>query len=378
MTWVALKMLMGNSNRYLSMIGGAATAAFLIAQQLSVFCGAVLQTATPVWDAKDAEIWVMDPNIRFFDEFRHLPESQVFRTRSVEGIDWAVPYLYVVAEAKSPNGNVHTIDAIGLDDASLVGAPRQMIVGSVDALAAPDAVIIDEAAYRMFWPDEPLLVGKQFELNDRRAVVVGVCKQSPTLQVFPFAYTRYTNAKALAFGKRRSINYVLACAKAGVPADTVCNRIKSQTGLKAFTRQQFAWATMLYHMRSTGLLVNFAVTTFLGLLVGISLCGVTFHLFITENLRQFGVLKAMGVTNGRLVGMALTQAAVVAATGYGTGVGFSVFCGELMDRTSKLAFYMPYQVLAGTALATVSIVVLVSLLSIRSVLRLEPGLVIRR
>ncbi len=189
MTWVALKMLMGNSNRYLSMIGGAATAAFLIAQQLSIFCGAVLQTATPVWDTKDAEIWVMDPNIRFFDEFRHLPESQVFRTRSVEGIDWAVPYLYVVAEGKSPNGNAHTVDAIGLDDASLVGAPRQMIVGSVDALAAPDAVIIDEAGYRMFWPDEPLLVGKQFELNDRRAVVVGVCKQSPTLQVFPFAYT---------------------------------------------------------------------------------------------------------------------------------------------------------------------------------------------
>ncbi len=131
-------------------------------------------------------------------------------------------------------------------------------------------------------------------------------------------------------------------------------------------------------MRATGLLMSFAVTTVLGLLVGISLCGVTFHLFITENLRHFGVLKAMGVSNGRLVGMVLTQAAVVGATGYGTGVGFSVFCGELMQRTSKLAFYMPYQVLAGTGLATVLIVVLVSLLTIRCVLRLEPGLVIRR
>ncbi len=73
---------------------------------------------------------------------------------------------------------------IGLDDASLVGAPQQMYVGSLDELRRPDAVIMDRRGYERLWPDEPLRVGKTLEMNDRRAVLVGVCEAPRTFQTF--------------------------------------------------------------------------------------------------------------------------------------------------------------------------------------------------
>jgi len=49
----------------------------------------------------------------------------------------------------------------------------------VDDLKRPDAVIIDKAGYEYMWGKEPLQLGRTFQINDRRAVLVGVCKVAP-------------------------------------------------------------------------------------------------------------------------------------------------------------------------------------------------------
>ena len=74
---------------------------------------------------------------------------------------------------------------LGLDDATLVGAPQEMVVGNLADLRQPDAVIIDEAGSKHLWPDEPLRPGKTFEMNDRRAVIVGICKASAHVSDVP-------------------------------------------------------------------------------------------------------------------------------------------------------------------------------------------------
>lgn len=61
-------------------------------------------------------------------------------------------------------------------------------------------------------------------------------------------------------------------------------------------------------MRNTGIPVNFGITIAIALIVGLAVAGQTFYMFTIENLRQFGALKAIGVTNGRLIGMVLLQA----------------------------------------------------------------------
>jgi putative ABC transport system permease protein len=60
------------------------------------------------------------------------------------------------------------------------------------------------------------------------------------------------------------------------------------------------WDSIRYYFRNTGIPVNFGITIGVALVAGTVVAGQTFYLFTIENLKQFGVLKAIGVTNLRL------------------------------------------------------------------------------
>jgi putative ABC transport system permease protein len=109
--------------------------------------------------------------------------------------------------------------------------------------------------------------------------------------------------------------------------------------------------------------------------VGTAITGQTFYMFTIENLRQFGTLKAMGSSNGRIVEMVLFQALIVGSIGFGIGIGLAAAFGEVANVTSRLAFLLPWQVLAGTGMAVLAIILMSSIISIRRVLVLEPAVV---
>jgi putative ABC transport system permease protein len=214
-------------------------------------------------------------------------------------------------------------------------------------------------------------------MNDHRAVIVGICKASETFQTFPILYTRYHQALQYVPQERKPVSFILAGLEPNHDGRAVCERILQTTGRKAITRDDFAWATINYYLRRTGIPVNFGITITLGFIVGVAIAGQTFYTFTLENLNQFGSLKAMGVTNARILGMVLIQAVTVGAIGYGIGLGLAALFGEVSRMSSRLAFYMPWQIPALTAGAVLIIVVLSSLVSVRKVLVLEPAVVFR-
>ena len=57
------------------------------------------------------------------------------------------------------------------------------------------------------------------------------------------------------------------------------------------------WDCIRYYLKNTGIPVNFGITIAVALVVGAVVAGQTFYLFTVENLKQFGALKAIGVTN---------------------------------------------------------------------------------
>ena len=120
----------------------------------------------------------------------------------------------------------------------------------------------------------------------------------------------------------------------------MADRIRSSTGLNAKTSDDFAWMTIDYYMRYTGIPFNFAITAFLGFLVGTAIAGQTFYNFTIENLKQFGALKAMGMTNLRIVWMIQLQAMIVGMLGYGIGVGLSALFGRLVGGTELALLHL--------------------------------------
>jgi putative ABC transport system permease protein len=377
MLWIAWKMLVGNRVKYLGIIFGVVFAAVLIAQQASIFCGLMSLTVSQIRDVEGPGIWVMDRNVQYVDDIKPLADTELFRVKSVPGVEWAVRFYKGIARARLQEGNYEQMILLGLDDATLVGAPEGMFMGSIADLRKPDAVIMDDAGYRRIWPGEPYRLGRSFEMNDRRAVVVGLTKASRTFQSFPIVYTRYSQAVLYAPPERKVLSFVLAEAAAGQSEEEVCRRIAERTGLQALTRQQFLWKTIRYYLAKTGIPVNFGITVFLGFLVGTAIAGQTFYLFTVENIRQFGALKAMGTSNWTILLMVLAQGLQVGVIGYGLGVGLAAVFGWVVKGASRLAFFMPWQVLAITAAAVFVIVLVASLLSIRKVLVVDPAIVFR-
>jgi putative ABC transport system permease protein len=378
MSWVAIRMLIGDRAKFFGLVFGVTFATFLMSQQVSIFAGIVGRSASQIVDVRDARIWVMDRRVRHFDEAPGLPNGDLQRVRGVEGVQWAVPFfkgqVLVRIEAGLPRNAV--LEAV--DDTSMVGAPQDLIAGDLADLRRPYAIIIDKAGYEYLWPDEPIRLWREFEINDRRAVLVGVCKASPPFVTLPVVFTRFNEALMYVPTKRNMMNFVLAEPMAGQDATAVAERISRETGLLAVTQDQFFWNTIDYMLGSTGIPVNFGITIALGFIVGVAVAGQTFYLFTLENLKHFGSLKAMGVNNRRLIGMILLQALSVGAIGFGFGVGLTaVFFDRTNQITNLAGLHMHWQALAGVGAAVLIIVSLASLMSMRRVLFLEPAIVFR-
>jgi putative ABC transport system permease protein len=384
MNFVAIKMLVGDRAKYLGIIMGLTFASLLITQQLAIFCGLMSRSYGSITDMGYPDIWVMDPKVQFIDDVKPLQDTELYRVRGVAGVEWAVPLYKGMIKARLSNGNFQTCIVYGLDDASLVGGPPYMTDGRLEDLRRSEGVIVDEVGagdkLAHIAADGttkiPLKVGDEMELNDHRAVVVGICKTTRTWQSQPVVYTTYTRATTFAPSERKLLSFVLVNASGGQDPQKLCDRITSATGLAAFTRDGFISKTYNYFMKYTGIPINFGISVTLGFIVGTAIAGQTFYSFTLENIRHFGALKAMGAGNGLLLRMIMLQAAVTGLIGYGLGVGLATGFGFLTQHT-ELAFKLPGWLLGFTALAVLMICIGSALLSVRKVMSLEPAIVFK-
>jgi len=378
MNFVALQMLLGDRAKYLGLIMAVAFSSFLMSHQSSIFSGVLNRTRSQIIDVQDANIWVMDPKTQYFDEVKALPDDVLYRVRGVSGVEWAVPLYKGLPTARGADGTFRTVILMSVDDDSLAGAPQRLLVGSIADLRQPDAVLMDRAAYAFFFPGQPLAAGRIFEMNDRRVKTVGVFESSAPFTNFPVFYARYSNAIKYQGRERNMMSFVLVKPKAGLSEQEICRRIEAGTGFHATTRLGFGWQTIRYYLEHTGIPINFGITIVVAVVVGTLVAGQTFYIFTLENLKQFGALKAIGVTNWRIMRMILLQAMTVGVIGYSIGIAMTAAFFEITKNKVDLrGFFLPWQVATGTAVAVLTIVMLASFMSIRKVLVLEPAIVFR-
>lgn len=364
---------------------GLTFASLLITQQSSIFTGLMTRTYGAINDLSQPDIWVMDPKVLFIDDIKPLQDTELFRVRGVQGVEWAVPLYKGLLKARLEDGNFQICNIFGLDDATLVGGPPQMIQGDLSDLRRQDAIIVNDVGAKTRLakrPKErgskpiPLQIGDALEINDRRALVVGICRVSRTFQSQPVIYTTYSRATTFAPRERKLLSFVLVKARQGEDLKALCGRIKRTTGLAAYTAQEFKDLTYNYYMKYTGIPINFGIAVALGFLIGTAIAGQTFYNFTLENLRYFGTLKAMGATNGILLRMILLQALMVGALGYGLGVGGASLFGYLLGGT-ELSFRLTQELLYVSAGAIMIIIIFSALISIHKVMRLEPAIVFK-
>ena len=376
MNFVALRMLTGDRAKYFGLVFAIAFCTFLLENQTSIFANILRRTASQVLDVTDAEVWVMDPKTEYWDQTKPLKDTDLTRVRGVAGVGWAVRLFKGNPVARTPTGKFAASFLIGLDDATLAGAPRKMVLGSWQRLREPDSVVLDKAGYVLLFPGESLRLDRTLEMNDHRVTIVGISDASAPFASLPVMHTRYSEGVNFVGRERTQLSFIIARPAPGVSPGELTARIQAATGLRARTTREFMWDCVGYYMRNTGIPVNFGITILVALVVGTVVAGQTFYLFTVDNLKQFGALKAIGVTNARLMGMILLQAGSVGLLGFALGTGMAATFFELtLKKLATRGIVLMWQSVGITAACILFVVVVASILSIRRVLVLEPAAV---
>ena len=392
MNRIAIKMLVGDVAKYFGILLGITFAALLITQQSSIFVGLMSRTCAFLDDTSLPDLWITDPEVKYIDELEPMQTTALDRVRGVPGVQWAVPMFKAVLRGRLDNGTFRSVIVIGIDDATLIGGPPRMVDGALADLRRADGVILDrvsaESRLARFSAYDasgnpapgatriPMRVGDTLQINDRRAVVVGLCEVSRTFQSQPVIYTTYSRALGYAPPERKQMSLVLAKAAPGIDAAELAAHITASAALRARTADEMRWDTIRYYLKNTGIPINFGMAVLLGFLVGVAIAGQTFYNFTLDNLRYFGALKAMGGSNWLLLRMVLLQALLAGTIGYGLGVGLAAFLG-VQAKGTELAFRMTWHIPVISAGAVALICALSSVVSLIKVMRLEPAVVFR-
>lgn len=378
----ALKMLIGDRVKYMGIILGLCFSSFIITQQAAILVGIIYRTFGFVTDTSQANIWVMDPSVQFIDDIKPLKDTDIYRVRSVDGIEWAVPLYKGMIQARLRNGTFQTCILIGIDDATLIGGPPILVEGNIEDLRMQDAVIVDEVGARtklaVHEGNEviPLRVGATMELNDHRAYVSGICSVSRTFQSQPVLYTTYNRATVFVPSQRKLLSFIIAHSKPEVNPEELCQRITMQTGLAAYTTQQLKTLTVKYYIKYTGIFVNFGVAILLGFIIGTAIAGQTLFNFTVDNLPYFAVFKAMGAENKMLIKIVLLQALFVSVIGWGIGMGAASLFGYATSGT-ELSFSLPLTLYLISGISILCISLLSAFICMRKVIKLDPAIVFK-
>ncbi len=385
MIGLALKMLFGDTAKYLMLVAGLFFATFLIVQQASVFCGLMRWTTSTLKNVP-APIFVVEERVEQINETNPLRDTDVALVRSVSAVRWAMPLYTGIQRARLADGSFKTIQLLGIDAGSLAGAPQRMIEGNLKDLRLPNTVIIDELALERLSldPSRPIRIGDRFEINDVEARVVGICEAMRSFTGGPYVWTTYQRALQYSPPQRKMLSAVIAAPAKGMTPDQAAAEIERVTNLRAFVNRDFGedandfnTSTVWWYVKNTGIPISFGTTVVIGFIVGVAIACQTFYAFVLDNLKHLGALKAMGMSNFRLSLMLLLQALTVGIIGFGLGLlATSAFAMGAL-KNGQPPFFMPWQIPVAAFCVIQVICMIAALLGIIRLSLYEPAMVFR-
>jgi putative ABC transport system permease protein len=366
---LAFKLLVNDRSKFYALLMGITFAVFLMVQMTSMFAGVLKRASATILNV-GAPIWVMDPAVNIVSSPIAMPDYVVEYVRSIKGVRFAVPLYSGGGTAHLPSGDYQPVTVIGLDDTSLYGAPL-LTQGRIDNVYAENGfvVVADSEYAKLGYPT----IGTEFELDDRRAQIVGVAGvNSAGLFGVPTLYTTYSRAIQYIPSTRFTTSFVLVEPQSAENTQDIQKEVKA-LGYEALTDEEFMSRTSDYYKYKTGMGVNILLMTIISFIVGLSLSGQTFYSFIQENLDKFGALKAIGAKSHELVLMILFQAFFVAFLGYGLGVGLCtlVIGFARTNMPTYAAIITPFNLLLAFVMVLI-IAALSSYFGVRRVLKIEP------
>lgn len=383
---VAVRMLVADAGKFGGLVAGIALATLLASFAASYFAGFMTRSFALVAE-QPGDVWVMDATTASPDRFANMSASARDRVRSVAGVADVAMLALGTADARMPDGRLQSFDVIGLDDATLSGAPPVDGKSGAPLLRTAEAAIVDAGGSegKLDTQDRPspgdlhpagptrlLRAGDELLIADHRLLVAGVAHGLPRFPPRPLLYMSWANAARVLPLERLRTSFLIVRAAPGIDPGRLAAAITRRTGYTAMTRDDFEAATVRWFLDTSEDVGDIATMLTIAVAIGFGFTAVMLYIFTAEHLRQYAVLRALGAAPATLWRMVMAQAGVAGLLGTGIGLGLCALAG-IAAGWAELPYRLMWWAPLGCVLLNLLACAGAVLLSMRPVLRLEPA-----
>jgi putative ABC transport system permease protein len=301
-----------------------------------------------------------------------MSETVVWRARATPGVVDASALLYSGAAVQRPWGGSEAVTLIGFDLSTRLGAPWNVVAGDVGSLALPGMVVLEDSQREKLGA---VNLGSVREMNGQRVRVAGFTWGLAPFAP-PYAFTTLERARQIAKVGALEQDFVLVRGQNGVDPDVLAEVLQARLPETKVFSARALHQSIVRSLLAEQLGISFGTSTAFGLLIGFIIVALSMFSAVLDNLREFGTLKAIGVTNGELAILLLVQSAGYALLGSLVGLGLVAGMAEGI-RSANLSVIVPWQLVAATPVVMMTLCALASALALSRIRKLEPGMVFR-
>lgn len=334
LAWLQLKR---QPIRYLVAVTGIGFAALLMYMQIG-FQSGLLTSATTFYQALDADLFLISPGTLNSGSFQQFPQSLLYRAPGVDGVKQAIPaYIANVSVQKLDGIKPTNLRVIGFDPANQIfNLPE--VNEQLDKIKTPGFVLFDTLGNKNTGPIAAAVKrnGAQYlSLSDfsRQFRAVGLFRLGSTFAADSNIVASDTTAIQLAFRQINlgEVSLGLIRLDLGANAAVVQESLQELYGdeLQVRTKDQLISQEQNYWNTASSFGVIFGFGTFMGLLVGGVVVYQVLYTDVSDHLKEYATLKAMGFSNTYILIIVIQEAFLL---------GISSFIPATLLSTAMYAF----------------------------------------
>ncbi len=376
----ALSTLWFERQRFLPGVLAVAFSALLIALQCGLLLGLFSITSIPI-DYSKADIWVGHPKIPSVDLGRTIPESWMAYLDQPE-IERCEVYMEGFAYWDKPTGGMELCIIIGSRmGPDALGAIEQLTPRHRQLLAELGTIVVDRGDFERLGIQR---VGDWAEVVGQRVRIVGTVGGLKSL-AGPYVFCSVETAKKLLHTKPDQATFLLAKCKNPDDAPKVVRRLNAyqqkiayddKVKIEAYTRDGFSFKSRMHWLTKTKAGIALGLAACLGLLVGAVVTSQTLYAATAASLKEFAVLRALGIPRGRMRGMVLAQSFWVGVAGVAVALPCIYGLAHLGNELGAKVL-LPWQLLLAAVGVTMVMALSSGLMALRSLRQVEPVTLLR-
>jgi putative ABC transport system permease protein len=417
MASIARKNLFEDIPRFLVAQAGIVFAVSLVTIQLGILKGFSRSTARLI-DYSTADLWVASKDMVHMELSTPMPAERVMQAQAVEGVERAEALMIRTSIWRDSQGRISPIRIFGFDPDSRIFATWDVSKGDLKALKQPYTVMIDQAQLKSLGLNQPGDRGTIGAFSSLPAQLVGYTKDTQSIASSTFLYTSLENANAYGSGNASTsvrcvqqpdgstacinasetplnstpvnpepprrvnvsdpISFVLIRAKSGQDLSQLKQRLEAALpGTKVFTQGEIAEVTREFWTDRTGIGFVLGLGATVGFVVGMVIVGQILYSSVSDHLREFGTLKAMGASNWVIYSVILEQALWMAVLGYIPSIVLCLGLGAWTQTAKGIMILITPATGAGIFVLTVVMCVGSALFAVQKVTRVDPAIVFK-